>query len=102
MDENILNTYLRDLKFIVVADTSTGKPIEIYFDFHLPEKNLLIEFDGKQHFNSIKYFGGEEGFKKTKANDEIKNCFAKENNINLLRIRYDEINHIEEILNKYI
>ena len=76
--------------------------LKLPFDFHLPEKNLLIEFDGKQHFNSIKYFGGEEGFKKTKANDEIKNCFAKENNINLLRIRYDEINNIEEILNKYI
>jgi hypothetical protein len=60
------------------------------FDFYLPKMNILIEYDGKQHFKSIKYFGGEEGLKKRQINDQIKDNFAKENNIKLIRISYKE------------
>ena len=35
---------------------------ELPFDFYLPEYNICIEYDGKQHFQSIKYFGGETQF----------------------------------------
>ena len=34
--------------------------------------NLLIEFDGIQHFKPVKLFGGEKEFEKTKIKDEIK------------------------------
>ena len=34
--------------------------------------------------------------------DEIKNKYAKENNYKLIRIRYDDFDKIEEILNKEI
>jgi very-short-patch-repair endonuclease len=60
------------------------------FDFYIEEYNLIIEFDGKQHFEPVPYFGGEETFEKQKQRDEIKNNYCKEKNINLLRIRYDE------------
>jgi hypothetical protein len=39
---------------------------------------------------SVKLFGGEEGFKKRKKNDDIKNKYCKENRIPLLRISYFE------------
>lgn len=54
----------------------------------------LIEFDGKQHYEPIPYFGGEEQLKIQKINDEIKNQFAKENNLPLIRIPYYCINEI--------
>jgi len=66
------------------------------FDFYLPYYNMCIEFDGRQHFESVINFGGEEQLKKTQQNDKIKNKYCKENNIKLLRIKYTE--NIEEKL----
>lgn len=59
------------------------------FDFYLPQYNCLIEYDGKQHFiqgNGV--FDNQDKFKTTKAHDEIKNQWCKENNILLIRIPY--------------
>lgn len=72
------------------------------FDFYLPKYNACIEFDGEQHFKPIKYYGGEESFKITQLRDGIKNKYCKNNNIPLLRIKFDEINDIEKILNNFI
>lgn len=60
------------------------------FDFYLPDMNICIEYDGKQHFEPIKWFGGEESLIKQKLRDEIKNQYCKDNDIKLIRIRYDE------------
>ncbi len=70
------------------------------FDFYLPEHNLCIEYDGIQHFEAIEYFGGENQFKDQLIKDNIKNNYCKENDINLLRIRYDENNIIKLLENK--
>lgn len=69
------------------------------FDFYLPDYNMCIEYDGKQHFEPIEWFGGIKGFEKNVKRDEIKNNFCKENNILLLRIPYWEYENIELILN---
>jgi hypothetical protein len=66
------------------------------FDFFIKEMNLLIEFDGIQHFKPVKLFGGEKEFEKTKIKDEIKSRYCLDNNINLIRISYLE--DIEEKL----
>jgi len=69
------------------------------FDFYLTDYNLCIEFDGIQHFKSIEYFGGEKVLKETQKRDLIKNNYCKENNIKLLRIKYNE--NILKKLKKY-
>lgn len=74
--------------------------IMLPFDFYLPEYNILIEFDGEQHYRAIDYFGGYEKLLKTRYNDEIKNQYCKDNNIKLIRIPYWEFNNIEIILEK--
>jgi very-short-patch-repair endonuclease len=66
------------------------------FDFYLFKKNILIEYDGEQHFRMIKHFNGMNGFHMRQKNDNIKTEFAKNNNIRLLRIAYNE--KIEEKL----
>lgn len=58
------------------------------FDFYIPSHNLLIEYDGKQHYAPVDFFGGLEGFEYQLLRDSIKNNFAKENGIVLLRIPY--------------
>jgi len=60
------------------------------FDFYLPEYDMCIEFDGRQHFESIDYFGGDKHLEYVKNNDFIKETFCKENNIKLLRIKHDD------------
>ncbi len=64
------------------------------FDFcvYLGDKFVLVEYDGKQHYESIEYFGGEKAFKKIQHHDSIKNQFCLDNNIPLLRIKYDNKN----------
>ena len=64
------------------------KPLQ--FDFYLPDYNMCIEYDGKQHFQPIKFFGGIESFKDIIIKDDIKNRFCTKNNISLLRISYKE------------
>ena len=70
------------------------------YDFYIPEKNLLIEYDGLQHFKPIEYFGGEKAFKERQFKDNLKNEYAKQNNIDLIRIPYYEnsIEVLKEVL----
>ena len=60
------------------------------FDFYLQEQNICIEYDGIQHFKAVEHWGGEEYLKIRQNNDQIKNQYCKDNNIRLIRIRYDE------------
>ena len=68
------------------------------FDFYLPNYNCCIEFDGEQHYEIVKHFGGLNGFIERKIRDTIKTEYCKNNNIKLIRIPYWEINNIETIL----
>ena len=70
------------------------------FDFYLPQFNLLIEFQGKQHEKPIKYFGGKDSFEIQQEHDRRKREYSKLHNINLLEIWYYDINKIEEIMTK--
>jgi very-short-patch-repair endonuclease len=87
--------YIREYKF---KGCKYKKPL--YFDFYLPNNNMCIEFDGKQHYQPIKRFGGDESFELSKTRDSVKNKWCFDNKINLLRIKYDEINKIKYILYK--
>lgn len=82
------------------------------YDFYLPDKNILIEYQGKQHYRPVA-FGGIEyekaiiRFIDQLKNDEIKNNYAKEHGYNLLIIPYwfnDKLIQIlsGKILNKRI
>tara|TARA_B100002019_G_C21230042_1_gene579583 strand:+ start:197 stop:1168 length:972 start_codon:yes stop_codon:yes gene_type:complete len=73
---------------------------ELPFDFYLPEHNLLIEFDGEQHYKVRKKSFFAKRFHEIKRNDQIKTNFAKETNLRLLRIRFDQ--KIESTLLNFI
>ena len=68
--------------------SETGRCTPLEFDFYIPTMNTCIEYDGKQHFEPIAYYGGEEGFKKSVKRDKIKNQYCKKNGIKLIRIPY--------------
>lgn len=70
------------------------------FDFYLPDYNTIIEYDGKQHYEPIEYFGGQKTFEYTQKHDRIKNEYCKNHNIKLLRIPYYK--NVEEELNNFL
>ena len=74
-------------------DECVGIRNKLPFDFYISDLNVLIEYDGRQHFEQIKHWGGEKKFLKNKECDKIKNDFASKNGIKLIRIPY----HIKDI-----
>lgn len=72
------------------------------FDFYISKYNLIIEFDGIQHFKPISKFDGEEGFVTRVLHDAIKNQYCEDNNINILRIPYWDYDNIEKLIKEKI
>lgn len=78
------------------------------FDFYIPCKNILIEFQGYQHFNEVKRSKKMDNnllklnFEKIQKNDQIKKEWCKNNNMKLLEISYLEKKDINEILKNYL
>lgn len=96
---NILNylniKYTSQKRF---KDCKYKKTLPFDFYIHNKKSKLLIEFDGRQHFESVEIFGGKNGLRDTQLRDKIKNDFAKEKNIPLLRIPYTEQDNIKKTL----
>ena len=64
---------------------------KLKFDFAVIKDGkvfYLIEYDGKQHFEPIEFFGGIKSFIETLKRDKIKNEYCENNNIPLLRLKY--------------
>lgn len=70
----------------------------LYCDFFLPDFNLVIEYNGEQHYKPVNFYGGEDNLKIIQLRDQIKKNYCIEHNINFLVIRFDE--NIEEALIK--
>lgn len=103
--EKKIQSYLDKMKINYIQQKTFDKCLRVkklMFDFFIPHLNLCIEFDGRQHFESIPYFGGKEAFIIRKESDIIKNNFCRDNNINIIRISYEDINIIDNILSEKI
>ena len=72
------------------------------FDFAVfnkkKELELIIEFDGEQHFRNVNSWGGIESYRSTRKNDMIKNQYCRRNGIRLIRIRYDEFKELNKTI----
>ena len=68
------------------------------FDFYLPEKKMFIEYDGRQHYESIDVWGGDSGLEKRKKDDRLKNIISEKLGCKMLRIPYSNKNKIDKIL----
>ena len=100
---NIGIEYIKQKKFEKCRNPNTNRRLK--FDFYIPSKNILIEYDGEQHFRQS-FLGGHynslEELNKLQMLDGIKTKFASENGITLIRIPYTEFNEIDNILTEKI
>ena len=74
------------------------------YDFYIPSKNLIIEYDGEHHYRPVafagkSYYNAESNFERTQRYDQLKNQYCTDNGINLLRIPYWEQKNIKAIIN---
>lgn len=72
------------------------------YDFYLPKNNLLIEFQGEQHYKPCQIFGSDSKFEIQRIHDERKRQYAKLHNISLLEISYKDFKNIDSILQEKI
>lgn len=95
-----------ELKVIKYLENKSIKYISEYilvgsmkrYDFYLPELNILIEYDGIQHFKKTGFSNNEDKLKRTIASDIEKTKLAKLNNIPLVRIPYTKYSELDRYL----
>lgn len=79
----------------------TPKKTKMFVDFYLNDYNIVIEYDGQQHYQFVKFFHKtEKKFLECVERDKIKEKLLLEHNICVLRIRFDEdiLSRINEII----
>ena len=72
--------FIKEYKF---QDCKLKRPLP--FDYYLPKFNILIEFDGEQHFINKPHF---ETLQEIRTKDMIKNNYCFNHNIILIRIPF--------------
>ena len=66
---------------------------QLSYDVFIPSLHLAFEYQGKQHFEPIDFFGGKDGFEKQQWRDKQKLKLSIENHITLVYINYwDDLN----------
>ena len=83
-------------------DTGIGTNKGFRADFFLPSLNMMIEYNGVQHYRPIKLFGGERRYKEQVERDHALQCYCDKHSIRLLEIPYYEYSNIENILSDNI
>jgi hypothetical protein len=98
--EEFVLKYFREKKYINNIDYACQKKFEgligtgglpLSYDFIVYKENTpyyLIECQGKQHYEAIEYFGGEEQLKRQKQHDKLKKEYAERIGVPLLEIPY--------------
>lgn len=75
----------------------------LYFDCYLDDFNILIEFDGEQHYKPVKYSlqsydDAVRKYEYTKMHDLIKDEYCRMQKIELIRIPYWEFENLDYFL----
>lgn len=110
-EERIGNFLLKNgIKFICqktfddLIGVNSGK---LSYDFYIPDYNILIEYQGQQHYKPTTFGGisinkAEKMLKQQLEHDRRKRDYAQSHNITLIEINYYDFNNVENILTKYL
>lgn len=85
-----------------------GKPKwlgRMHLDVYIPSLNVAFEYQGKQHYQAVEYFGGHEALEKTKGRDAEKARLCEENRLTLFYIHEGEdfsVPTLKNILSVYL
>lgn len=91
LGESLVTSYLDELGFTYEYPKKFPDLVdkkELHYDFYIPSKRVLIEYQGIQHYNPSEYFGGLDEFKVRQKHDQMKRDYAIKNNYTLIEIPY--------------
>lgn len=72
-----------------------------YFDFFIPQYNLVIEYNGRQHYEFVQHFHKtQKEFEYRLEKDRVKKQAALDQNLNYVSINHLLFNHLDQILEK--
>lgn len=57
-------------------------------DIYIPSQRVGIEYQGKQHYKAVEFFGGEQALEDTRKRDARKRLLCRENKVQLLVWHY--------------
>ena len=82
----------RVLEEVTLPGTKTGsRRTLLYADFYIPNRNLVVEVHGEQHFKFNSFFYKDKmAFFKAKARDNDKRAWCELNQMTLIELNYDE------------
>lgn len=101
--ENILrNNNINYIKEYIFSDLFSLNGRKLPFDFYIPEYNICLEYDGRQHYEPVTKFGGIKSLEIQQVNDSLKEDYCIKNNILLLRVRKKDEKLGLELLKKII
>lgn len=63
---------------------------QLSYDIYLSKLHVAIEYQGKQHFQPIVFFGGKEAYDDLRRRDLLKKKLSNENGIKLIEITYKD------------
>lgn len=89
---------LNNVEYIQEHRVVISRNKRFIYDFYIPSENIMIEYDGIQHFKPIKFFGGVKAFKRGKYRDLMKDLYCDYHNLNLIRIPYFYSSNLNEYL----
>jgi very-short-patch-repair endonuclease len=90
-----IKDFLKKFKIEFLQNHMLGK---IEFDFYIPSMRVCIEFDGIYHFQPIEELGGLKTYDRVRLEEKIKSDYCEDNYIDLVKIKYDQIDNIYMIL----
>ena len=70
-----------------LLSTSGG---QMSYDIFISRLNVAIEYQGKQHFEPVEFFGGREAFEKLQIRDKEKAELSRKHGVKLVYINYWE------------
>ena len=89
---------------VIVAPYHASWLEQQHLDIFIPSLNIAIEFQGKQHYEPVEFFGGKEGFAMRQQLDAIKREKCASNGIGLVEWNYrtpiNDINFIYALNNQ--
>lgn len=74
----------------LIFKSEKGGYLRFDFYFEINGRGFAVEFDGIQHRKAVDIFGGEEALIEGQLRDSMKDKYAKEKNITLIRIAQDK------------
>lgn len=89
-------TYFEDAIYQYHAEFLGKQSLDIF----IPSLKIGIEYQGKQHYEAVESFGGEDNFKEQVERDNRKKKICKDNNIKLIEWGYFEDINKESLENK--